>query len=410
MVFAVNWNQEKLGDLFQTQKGFAFKSAWYCDTGHPIVKVSDFTKDSIDASSLTKIPDEVAENYLRYELREGDVVVQTVGSWPSNPASVVGKCIRVPRSAHKSLLNQNAVRLDPNDKIVKRFLYYSLRSPKFCSYIVGTAQGAASQAAITLDAIRTYDLTLPPLTTQWKIAAILSAYDDLIENNIQRIKVLEEMAQNLYREWFVKFRFPGNQKAHFVDSQLGRIPKGWKVVKIGNLIEIRKGKNITKNTIVQGSVPVVAGGMSPAYYHNVSNTRQPVITISASGANAGFVCLYQENVWASDCSVIDMNTTPYVYYFYLQLKHRQTDITRLQRGSAQPHVYPKDLMDLDAIEVPSDFLDRFNQKVTPVIQMIKNLTLRNTTIRRTRDMLLPRLISGEVDVSELDITIPEEAV
>ncbi len=266
-----------------------------------------------------------------------------------------------------------------------------------------------TQDNLSLDKLLRFDFVVPDVNEQCKIASILSAYDDLIENNLRRIKILEEMAQNLYREWFVKFRFPGHQRVRFVDSSLGRIPEGWKVVKIGNLIEIRKGKNITKNTIVQGSVPVVAGGMSPAYYHNASNTRQPVITISASGANSGFVCLYHENVWASDCSVIDMNTTPYVYYFYLQLKHRQTDITRLQRGSAQPHVYSKDLMDLDTIDVPSDFLDKFNLKVIPIIQMIRNLTQRNTTLRRTRDLLLPKLISGEVDVSELDINIPEEA-
>jgi type I restriction enzyme S subunit len=172
------WKQVNLGDLIDTQKGFAFKSTWYCDTGRPIVKVSDFTQNSVDASSLTKVPDEIAEKYLRYELRERDVVIQTVGSWPTNPASVVGKCIRVPRTAHKALLNQNSVRLSPGNEVEKRYLYYCLRSSQFSNYIVGTAQGAASQAAITLDAIRTYALSLPPLPTQRKIAAILSAYDD----------------------------------------------------------------------------------------------------------------------------------------------------------------------------------------------------------------------------------------
>ena len=229
MISARNCKHVKLGGLFQTQKGFAFKSAWYCESGHPIVKVSDFTQDSIDASSLTQIPGEIAEKYLRYELREGDVVVQTVGSWPSNPTSVVGKCIRVCRSAHKALLNQNAVRLDPNDRIENRFLYYSLRSPSFRTYIMGTAQGAASQAAITLDAIRNYELALPPLPTQRKIGAILSAYDDLIENNTRRIKILEEMAHNLYHEWFVKFHFPSHENVKMVESELGIIPEGWEV-------------------------------------------------------------------------------------------------------------------------------------------------------------------------------------
>ena len=248
----------------------------------------------------------------------------------------------------------------------------------------------------------------PPLSTQHKIAAILSAYDDLIENNLRRIKILEEMAQNLYREWFVKFRFPGHPNTRFVDSPLGKIPASWEATSFGNLVGIRKGRNITKKTAVEGTIPVVAGGLEPAYYHNVSNTKKPVITISASGANAGFVNIYYEDVWASDCSVIDRSATPYVYYFYLLLKQRQIEVTRLQRGSAQPHVYTKDLMALDTNGMPIGIVDNFHQKITPIFQMIQNLTLRNTTLRQTRDMLLPKLISGEIDVSALDIAIPEE--
>src|SRR5215472_7808938 len=219
----------RLGEVVQTQKGYAFKSAWYTDTGRPIVKVSDFTDDSIDCSNLVSIPEEIASGYLKYELGVGDVVVQTVGSWPSNPASVVGKCIRIPDTAAGALLNQNAVKLSPSKCIDPRFLYYLLRNQDFKTYIIGTAQGAASQAAITLESIRAYEFDLPPLRTQRQIAGILSAYDDLIENNQRRIKILEEMARSLYREWFVNFRFPGHEKVPLVDSPLGPIPKGWEV-------------------------------------------------------------------------------------------------------------------------------------------------------------------------------------
>ncbi|WP_419589777.1 restriction endonuclease subunit S, partial [Thiolapillus sp.] len=244
---------------------------------------------------------------------------------------------------------------------------------------------------------------------QQKIAAILSAYDDLIENNLRRIKILEEMTQNLYREWFVKFRFPGHAKVRMVDSPLGKIPEGWEVVTLGELVNIPKGKNITKKTIVPGDVPVVAGGIAPAYYHNAANTRNPVITISASGANAGFVNLYYHDVWASDCSVIDLSATKYVYYFYLLLKDRQYEVTRLQRGAAQPHVYPKDLMALDALSVPEEILEFFARKIGPIFKMIKNMKEKNKNLHQTRDLLLPKLISGELDISELEIDTGKEA-
>ena len=201
----------KLGDHIQTQKGYAFKSKWYTDCGTAIVKVSDFTKDSIDTSSLTKIPIEIAHEYGRYQLKSGDVIIQTVGSWPSNPQSVVGKVIRVPSKAENTLLNQNAVRIDPDDKIDGRYLFYLLKDDRFKDYIIGCARGAASQAGITLEAIRNFKFDLPPFETQRKISAVLSAYDDLIENNTRRIAILEEMAQALYREWFVHFRFPGHE-------------------------------------------------------------------------------------------------------------------------------------------------------------------------------------------------------
>src|SRR5699024_7120765 len=104
----------KLGDLIDTRKGYAFKSKWYTDEGTQIVKVSDFTADSVDTNELVSIPTEIAEKYQKYQLITHDVVVQTVGSWPSNPASVVGKVIKVPRDANNTLLNQNAVKLIPN--------------------------------------------------------------------------------------------------------------------------------------------------------------------------------------------------------------------------------------------------------------------------------------------------------
>ncbi len=254
-----------------------------------------------------------------------------------------------------------------------------------------------------------YKVRLPTTLIQKKIAATLSAYDDLIEKNLRRIKILEEMAQNLYREWFVKFRFPGHEQVRLVDSPLGKIPKGWVAATLSDLVSIRKGKNITKKTIVPGNVPVVAGGITPAYYHNAANTQNPVITISASGANAGFVNLYYEDVWASDCSVIDSGVTRHVYYFNLLLKERQYEVTRLQRGAAQPHVYPKDLMALEVCAAPDEVLEMFGSQIEPIFRMIRNLKSRNNNLRQTRDLLLPKLISGELDVSKLDIDIREAA-
>jgi len=277
-----------------------------------------------------------------------------------------------------------------------KFVFYFLKTIGLERYNSGA--GVPTLNRNHLDSIEVY---IPKLSTQHKIASILSAYDDLIENNLRRIKILEEIAQNLYQEWFVKFRFPGHESIRFIDSPLGRIPEGWEVVPLGILIEIRKGKNITKKTVVEGVVPVVAGGLTPAYFHNKSNTQHPVITVSASGANSGFVNLYYEDIWASDCSYIDANETPFVYYYYLLFKYFQTNITRLQRGSAQPHVYPKDLMEFEVVDCPMEVIKIFDQQIHPIFKMIKNLSWKNRNLIDTRDLILPKLISGELDVSGL---------
>lgn len=193
-----------------------------------------------------------------------------------------------------------------DNEISNKFLYYALRLR--LEQLRSISTGAATKF-LTLTILNHLKVSFPKrIETQQKIAGVLSAYDDLIENNNRRIKILEEMAQKLYKEWFVDFKFPGHQNVKFIESELGKIPEGWEVVKLGVKLNILKGKNITRDTISEGIVPVVAGGLSPAYYHNKSNTKAPVITISASGANAGFVNLYHEDIWASDCSFVMAQT------------------------------------------------------------------------------------------------------
>ncbi len=285
-------------------------------------------------------------------------------------------------------------------RIDSQFLFYILSNDAFIESTVTASKGTKMPRG-DKDAMRRYELPLPPLPIQRRIAGILSAYDELIENSQRRIKILESMARALYREWLVHFRFPGHEHHPRVPSPLGEIPKGWEVTTLGRLVEIKKGKNITKDTIRDGNVPVVAGGIAPAYFHDAPNTQSPVITISASGANAGFVNLYYLDVWASDCSYIDLSATPHVFYYYLWLDYRRASVTHLQRGSAQPHVYPKDLAQLEALGVPEELLGAFMSQVAPIFGLMMRLTAKIQNLRRTRDLLLPRLLSGQIDVEAI---------
>lgn len=391
------WKEVKLGDLVTTHKGYAFKSKWYQDTGVAIVRVSDFNENSISTDSLFYISNEIAENYEKYKLKDKDVVIQTVGSGPNNPLSIVGKVICVPSDLDDALLNQNAVKLLPLKSIDRRFLYYRLKDEHFKYYCLNHSKGGANQMSITLDSIKRFKFQLPPLKTQRKIASILSAYDDLIENNLKRIKLLEEQAQLTYEEWFVRFKFPGHETTTF-DEETG-LPEGWERKSLGEFTDIKKGKNITKATIKDGNVPVIAGGLKPAYYHNKPNTVNPVITVSASGANAGYTAIQLEDVWASDCSFIDSSMTKYLHFVYCTMIANQPKIYHFQKGAAQPHVYPKDLVKLE-VTIPSiEVIQAFEDFAKNIFDSIRIYTKQNQHLKEARDILLPRLMSGMIDPS-----------
>ena len=205
------------------------------------------------------------------------------------------------------------------------------------------------------------------------------------------------MASEIYKEWFVRMRFPGYETAMIIDG----LPEGWGNGILSDLVEFKKGRNITEDTIIEGNVPVVAGGLSPAYFHNTANTISPTITISASGANAGYVNFYYENIWASDCSFLDTKSTNSIFFYYMLMKNRQAEITFLQKGSAQPHVYSKDIMSLKMIKPPITIIEKFENVISPFFEEIKTLSQKNQVLQQTRDLLLPRLISGKLSVGHL---------
>ena len=279
------------------------------------------------------------------------------------------------------------------DEFYPKFLYYVLSQDSFFDFMMagsnGTKMPRGNKKTIPNFIVPNYNIV-----KQTKIANILSAYDDLIENNHKQIKLLEETAQRLYKEWFVDFRFPGYENTEFVDD----LPKGWIQGYLGEIAEFKRGKTITKAQVHEGNVPVVAGGLEPAYYHNKANTVAPVITVSGSGANAGFSRLYNIEVFASDCSFADSETTPYLFFVYAFLKENKALLDTLQKGSAQPHVYAKDINLLKLYIPTKDRLKEYCSIVSPYYGKIKGLEEQIKILAEARDRLLPKLMSGEIEV------------
>lgn len=281
------------------------------------------------------------------------------------------------------------------DRIDSEYLYYWLSSSFGKSLLLQRAIGS-SQAAITIEILKKYKLLLPLVYVQHRIASILSTYDTLIENNAKRIRLLEKMAENLYKEWFVRFRFPGHEN---VEMENG-LPKGWKRGSLSDVCEFKRGKNITSSEMQEGNVPVISAGLEPSGYHSCSNVRGVNVTMSSSGANAGYIAIHYSDIWAADCSYIEESTTGNIYYVYELLNNIRTVINNFQRGAAQPHVYPKDVNRIKLILPSKELMLKANGRLEIMHKEIYNLQKQNSLLARQRDLLLPRLMSGKLEVKE----------
>lgn len=297
----------------------------------------------------------------------------------NEPAVIVGRvgayCGSVYIEKKPFWLSDNALGVTAKSKTDLGYIYYLLKSINLNNNSVGGAQPLLTQGIINTIQIKAIDVI-----SQQKISKILSDIDEKIEGNRRMNEALEQMGQALFRHYFITN--PDAEK--------------WGKIAIGKKLQPRRGKSLQSRNMQNGAVPVVSGGLQPAGYHNESNTKAPVLTVSASGANAGFVALWNEPVWSADSSFIDATITNNVYFYYVFMKTHQDVIYGMQTGSGQPHIYPKHIELLEIPDVPQEGLDKFNDLVSPNFQQIERNKKEIQTLTALRDTLLPRLISGKI--------------
>ena len=383
----MKWEQVKLGDVCKSIADGDHQAPQKQVQGIPFITISNIDANNrIDFTNSLYVSEDYYESIAdKRKAAKGDVLYSVVGSF--GIPVLLRENIKFAFQRHIAILRSD------KEKIFSAFLYYSMLTRDFYLQADSVAIGSA-QRTITLTTLKNMKLSLPPLPVQKRIASILSAYDDLIENNQKQIKLLEEAAQRLYKEWFVDLRFPGHESVKIVDG----VPEGWSSSKLIKLAEFKRGKTITKSSVKEGNVPVIAGGLEPAYFHNVANTVAPVITVSASGANAGYTALHNYNVWASDCSFVDSRNCEHIYYVYNFLKTNKNMMLNLQKGSAQPHVYAKNINDLILLIPNKKVLKEYSDKVEIIYKAIFHKNNQISFLREARDRLLPKLMSGEIEV------------
>ena len=307
----------------------------------------------------------------------------------------------------KHFVTYNGVICKIKKGVDPKFGYYVLLASNLRRLGFGSAQPFVSYG--TLNRVAIYK---PDLNIQEKLGKILNNYDQLIENNNKRIQLLESMTEELYKEWFVRFRFPGYKSVDtkkqsakgwcFGDREDGQfIPVDWNFSELIETAEFKRGQNITSSEMVDGEIPVIAAGLEPSGYHNDSNVKGYNLTVSASGANAGFLAYHLEDIWAADCSYYQNNDN--VWFVYNALKFLQPVISNMQVGSAQPHVYAKNINRISTIKPSNEWVQKYEEKVNPIYEEIKNLKEKNVLLSKQRDALLPRLMSGKLSVEGKEV-------
>ena len=386
----MSWVQSTLGEVADIFSGYAFKSAdMNSEGGTPLIKIKNIADSAVSHECdafLNK--DFNLAKFERFHLLRDDFLVAMTGQ------GSVGRIGKMRDYKPGFYVNQRVaiVRVNP-EKANPVFIFYQIATRSNELELFKKANGAG-QPNISAKQIGELPVVLPSTEQQRYIADALSSYDDLIENNQKQIKLLEEAAQRQYKEWFVDLRFPGHETTSITDG----IPEGWTEGTLVDLAVFKRGKTITKGQVNEGNVPVVAGGRAPAYYHDTPNTDAPVITVSGSGANAGFTQMYYTKVWASDCSYIDVSVTHDIAWIYCFLKENKASIDSMQKGAAQPHVYAKDLNAMKVVVPCDSLMEQFRTAAEPMFSKIGKLEMQIKMLTEARDRLLSKLMNGEIEV------------
>jgi type I restriction enzyme S subunit len=410
------WQIARLGDIASkigsgaTPKG---GKESYHQSGISLIRSLNVYDFMFEREGLAHIDDEQAEQLSNVTVEPEDILLNITGA-------SVARCCMVPQDILPARVNQHVAIL----RIVKRlaepaFVFYSINSAQNKSHLLALAQGGATREALTKDTIEKFEIRLPAISVQKRIAAILSAYDNLIESNIRRMKILGEIAQMICREWFVNFRFPGHERLKMVESEVGPIPIGWRAGSLREMCEsidyghtasavaepigpkFLRITDIVPDTIDWFSVPYCARpDRNPLKYRLLEGD----IVIARTGATTGYAKRlnkrHPESIFAS--YLVRLRVKPEHSNSMVGLLLESDDYKRFVKanlgGAAQPQANAQVLTSKPVAIPPSEFQTQFFAIAEPLLDQKEILQIKNANLRQTRDLLLPRLVSGEMSL------------
>lgn len=389
----MEWKEVRLGDVVEIVNGFAFKSKAFTLEGIPVIKIKNIKAGKVILNDLDYIStSDINPKYTK--IRSSDILITMTGNrMDGSPETWVGK-VSLFRHQGDFYLNQrvSALRLI-DDTVDNNFLSYYLSSWQSQLYFALNSNSSGGQANITPAVVQEYRLKVPELETQRSIASILSSLDQKIELNNKINADLEEMAQAIFKNWFVDFEPFKDGK--FVDSELGMIPEGWKVGCLGDLITIKYGKDHKK--LDDGTFPVYGSGGFMRFVNSwLYNGESVLIPRKGTLDNIMYVC---EKFWTVDTMFFSVPKMDYVMkYVYNYIK--RFDFSKMNEGTSVPSNTAARLNKMPILIPTHEILEMYDETLCPIYNKRKMKDKESRTLFLLRDTLLPRLMSGEIEVPE----------
>ena len=412
----MSWREIALGDAFTVKHGFAFKSAYFEDDGpHFVLTPGNFHEKGGFRSRLGKDRAYVGEFPEGYVLEKGDLIIAMTEQGPG----LLGSSAIVPEG-NRYLHNQRIGLVDSLDEKIlnKRFLYHLFNTMGVRGKINGSASGTKVRHT-SPERIYRVCVRVPEPECQARIASLLSAYDDLIENSTHRIALLKGAARELYREWFVRLRFPSHEHTKIVDG----VPEGWERQTLGDVLSSLESGGRPKGGAREEGIPSIGAenvtGIGqydfakekyvPEDYFSAMRKgvlRSRDVVLYKDGANIGRSSYFGDGFPHEKCAVNEhvfiLRALPEVgqnlLYFWAAEDETRQHVANLNANTAQPGVSQDKLKTLGFVQPPSEVASQFNEDVEPVVRQIFLLARVKQRLSEARDLLLPRLMSGEVAV------------
>ena len=404
----MRWEKVKLGELAKCIQpgpfGSQLHNSDYADEGTPIVMPKDMINGRICHASLIRVPDDHLERLRRHQVSAGDLMVARKGD--------VRKCVYITEEEEGWLTGSDCLKvcLDKS-RCFPKFIYYQLRSPYIANWLEQISIGS-TMPSLNTGLLSSIELNLPEISKQKTIATVLSVYDDLIENNQKQVKLLEEAAKRLYKEWFVDLRFPGYENTKIVDG----VPEGWSRKPFSEVVTVMSGG--TPKTDVKdyyaGTIPFytpkdsdgsffafnTVNHISQLGLKNCNSQYYPAgtVIITARGTVGKTAILAVPMAMNQSCYALKCDSLHSPYYLFFAL-NKEVDRLRVMANGGVFNTIIVKTFDHISIFIPtSAVLELFNLTVSPIMEQIKTKLKQNTSLKEARDRLLPKLMNGELEV------------